>query len=133
MKNTFLIIFLTFACYSFAQVTDIKTVKIDGEFKLPNVIAPLDYSDDEIYATNASRYLPVKDSVFFEQVRKGLSPKEEKQMEKQFAERQKELVKSKYAKLTGLPVRVVAEGDVVWIGTDDGLFFLIKIRACRSA
>ena len=124
MRYYFFAVVLLMVFSAKAQNTDVKNTRIDGEFKLPNVIAPLDYSDDEIYRTNASEYLPVKDVKFKEQVRKNLTPDEEKELKAQFDTRKKSLGSSKYTKLVSAAVNAVAEGDTVWIGTDDGLYFL---------
>ena len=126
MKHLAVLVLIAASALLNAQNVDIKNTRIDGEFKLPNVIAPLDYSDDEIYITNASKYLPVKDDEFLEQERKSMTAMETKEVQKLFEARVKNRVRSEYAKKIDLPVNAVAEGDVVWLGTDDGLWFYDK-------
>ena len=80
-KSLFTILFLISASVS-AQNMDIKNVRIDGDFKLPNIIAPLDFGDNLRYKTNASEYLPIKDYAFTEHVRMVLTQKEENNIKK---------------------------------------------------
>ncbi len=121
----FLITYFLTISFIAAQNVDIKNTLIDGEYKLPNVIAGLDYEDDQIYATNASKYIPVKDEVFVEHVRSKLSQPEKEKIEKLFNIKSKQLNESKYSKLLGIPITSIAEkeGDI-WIGTEKGLYFI---------
>jgi len=106
-----------------AQEIDIKKTRIDGDFILPNSIAPLDYDDFIKFKTNASEYTPVKDEVFYEHVRVHLSPSEMKKIEKLFNSNSERLKKSKYSKLVEGSVTSILESEQeVWIGTEKGLY-----------
>lgn len=106
-----------------AQKIDIKNTLIDGEYKLPNLAAPLDYSDDIIFKTNASTYLPVKDVARAEHIRTSLIPTEEKKIANVFSARVNKLAKSKYAKSLDTPITAFQQrGSEVWIGTKKGLY-----------
>ncbi|RLD86705.1 MAG: hypothetical protein DRJ07_00145 [Bacteroidetes bacterium] len=63
-----------------AQQVDIKSSFIEGAYKFPNRIAPLDYEDELIYRTDASKYIPVKDESFIEHIRVNLTIEEEKRI-----------------------------------------------------
>ena len=108
---------------AYAQKIDIKTVRINGEYKLPNLISPLDYEDELIYRTDASKYCPVKDYTFIEHIRISLSADEEKAIAKIFDSKKKEFKNSKYNKI--LKSRITAlqkNGKDLWLGTANGLF-----------
>jgi len=109
----------------FSQETDIKRSKIDGTIKLPNRIAPLDYEDEQIYRTDASKYCPVMDEVFTEQIRVSLEKEEIKKIENYFNERLKALKNSAYVKQLNEPVTAVLKvKNLLWIGTENGLFYV---------
>ncbi len=123
MRKLLLLLFLSTGFSLLAQVENIKEVRIEGEFKLPNLIAPLDYEDEQIYRTDATSYIPVVDSPFIEHVRTTASADEIKRVSKIFDSGKKELNKSKYAKkVTGVITAIARFGDVTWIGTGSGLF-----------
>ena len=107
----------------FAQKIDIKTVKINGEYKLPNLISPLDYEDEVDLRTDASKYCPVGDKVFIEHVRVNLSSGELKDLDRIFSSKGKELKESKYNKkvMAQLTAMQKEEGEL-WLGTAHGLF-----------
>ncbi len=104
-----------------AQQVDIKRTFIEGEYKLPNRIAPLDYEDELIYRTDAGKYCPVKDEVFIEHVRSKLSEEEGKEIAKKFTS--KDLKYAKYSKLIDKPATCMLQKDnEIWIGTQNGLY-----------
>lgn len=122
MKLYFTVLML-FSLSGIAQEVDIKNTLIDGEYKIPNLIAPLDYSDHLIYKTNASEYLPVKDLALPEHVRSSLSSSEEKAVNQIFSDNSKELEKSKFSSLLDTPIIAIQEREKeIWIGTEIGLY-----------
>jgi Two component regulator propeller len=122
MKSIFAIIVLLFITIS-AQHVEIKKSLIDGEIKLPNTAAALDYEDDLIYKTNASKYIPIKDESFVEHVRSVLNADEEQRFEKLFIARSKKLAESKYSKLLNTSITsFMQRNEIVWIGTKHGLY-----------
>ena len=123
MRKLLLLLFLSTGFSLLAQVENIKEVRIEGEFKLPNLIAPLDYEDEQIYRTDATSYIPVADNPFIEHVRTTASADELKRVSKIFDSGKKELNKSKYAKKVSGTITAIARfGNVTWIGTESGLF-----------
>ncbi len=124
IKKIVLLFFSSAIVNLFAQQPDIKKVFIEGKYKLPNRIAPLDYEDELIYRTDASKYCPVTDEVFTEHVRSHIFGKGGKQISKQFISRRDVLKYSRYSKLTGEPLTCLLKKDyIIWIGTPNGLYF----------
>lgn len=122
MKSLFAVLML-FSIGVTAQQIDIKNTFIDGDYKLPNLAAPLDYSDDVIFKTNASAYLPVKDEAYTEHVRNSYSQFEEQKITAIFSSNAKNLAKSTYSNLLDTPITAIQERDkIVWIGTKKGLY-----------
>ncbi len=127
MNRLLLLILLATTLSLSAQVENIKSISIEGEYKLPNLIAPLDYEDEQILRTDASSYIPVVDRPFVEHVRAAISTVELKRVSKIFDSREKDLNKSKYAKkVDGTITAITENGDIVWIGTDSGLIRVDK-------
>jgi len=100
-------------------------VPITKEFKLPNVVPPLDYDDDLEAMTFASKYCPVKDEPFIEHVRGRLMADEAKKVRRLFQ------AKPAIADIRFDPeisiekvTSVVDRQGVKWIGTRDGLYVL---------
>lgn len=123
MNKLLFILFFLGGISVLAQKVDIKTVKINGEYKLPNLISPLDYEDELIYRTDASKYCPVEDHVFTEHVRVKLSAKEDKELSKIFDTRAKKLLDSKYNKKIMAQLTAFQKKDTeLWLGTAHGLF-----------
>ncbi|MCK5102697.1 MAG: hypothetical protein KAR17_07775, partial [Cyclobacteriaceae bacterium] len=122
MKSLFaILIFLPLTIT--AQEIDTRVTMIDGEYQLPNTVAPLDYADDLIYKTNASEYCPVNDEVFVEHVRKNLSQNEEQKINDIFSSKSKKLKESKYSNLLNTPITSIQKrNQEVWIGTESGLY-----------
>ncbi|VAX27250.1 hypothetical protein MNBD_IGNAVI01-1631, partial [hydrothermal vent metagenome] len=105
------------------QQVDIKNTLIEGEFKLPNVVAPLDYEDDQIYITNATEYIPVKDEIFIEHVRGKVSSDEQQKIENLFSNNSIRNSESKYSELlNALITSIIQNGNDIWIGTENGLY-----------
>ena len=124
MKLIIKIIFwLTSSIIIFGQSTDIKNAKVNGIYKLPNVLPALNYDDDLKYYTNASRYIPVKDEAFIEQIRESLTNEENENLVKEFAVKQKELSKNDFTKkITTEITALLKHNGEVWIGTGKGLY-----------
>ena len=123
MKKLFFTLLFLAGITLFAQKPDIKTVQINGEFKLPNLISPLDYEDELDLCTDASKYCPIGDKSFFEHLRVNLSADELKNLNKIFNSRVKDLEKSKFNKLVKAKVTALQKkGKEFWIGTAHGLF-----------
>ncbi len=102
---------------------DIRNTRIDGEFKLPNTAAPLNYEDYLALATNASAYLPVKDGAFVEHVRAICPSAEQDALAEIFNAKSKELQASRFVSMVGAPITcLVQQGNIWWIGTNKGLF-----------
>ena len=100
MKLIIKIIFwFTYSIIIFGQSADIKNAKVNGNYKLPNVLPALNYDDDLKYYTNASQYIPVKDEAFIEQIRESLTNEENENLVKEFAVKQKELSKNDFTKM----------------------------------
>ncbi len=126
MKALFAVLIAFFFVLSTDDV-DIKNTRIEGDFKVPNSIAPLDYSDDVIYQTSATKYIPVKDEFFTEHVRVLPDADEERRITLQFGTRQKDNQQSPYAKNMKQLVNAVQErGNEVYIGTNKGLYIYDK-------
>lgn len=122
MKSLFAVLMLLSLGVT-AQKIDIKNTLIEGEYKLPNLAAPLDYSDDVIFKTNASAYIPVKDQAIPEHVRNTLTQQEEQKVSAVFSSNAKKLVKSNYSKLLDTPITTIQKRNKeVWIGTNIGLY-----------
>lgn len=122
MKSLFVIIVFAFITTS-AQQVDIKNSLIDGDYKLPNLVPALDYEDDLIYKTNASKYIPVVDEIFVEHVRGKISKKEEEEIRKIFSLNSEKLITSKYQKLLDTQITSILDAENrVWIGTKSGLY-----------
>jgi len=122
--NRYLLVLLLFmSTSSFAQQIDIKNSFIEGKYKLPNNIAPLDYEDELIYRTDASKYCPVKDEAFIEHIRTPLTKEEEKKISAFFHSKSADLKNSKYLKLIQEPVTAIQKnGSKIWIGSKNGLY-----------
>lgn len=106
-----------------AQQIDIKSTIIDGAYKLPNFAAPLDYSDDLIFKTNASAYLPVKDQATTEHVRGNVTQEELEKINQLFDANSTGLEKSKYSKLLNATITAIQQrNNKIWIGTKQGLY-----------
>jgi len=122
IKSLFAILFLITTGIT-AQEVDIKNTFIDGNFQLPNSIAPLDYEDFLIYKTNASEYIPLKDKGFNEHVKVDLLKTEERKVASLFKSKVDQLENSKFSKLVKGPVNSIQETEKkVWIGTKSGLY-----------
>ena len=122
MKTLFTFILLSLSFIANDEV-DIKNTIIEGEFKLPNSIAPLDYEDYLVLATNASTYTPVKDNYFIEHVRGVCSPAELREVSDIFDSRLKSKDAAKLASLVRTPMNCIEQiGKNWWIGTKQGLF-----------
>lgn len=121
--KSFLSILMVISLGVSAQQIDIKNTFIEGEYKLPNSIAPLDYSDHAIYKTNASAYLPVQDTPCTEHFRGAISPDEKKRIQIEFDLNAKELEKTSYKKRIDAPITALQQRNTeIWIGTDQGLY-----------
>jgi len=127
MKKLLLVLLFLIGTTGSSQELDIKKVRIDGNFDLPNSIEPLDYEDFLIFKTNASGYLPVKDDVFQEHIRANLTQDEEQKVRKIFDSKSKKLTGSEYAKLVeGALSSIQERGEEVWFGTNNGLYIFNK-------
>jgi len=132
MKVLFAVLFALFFTQSPDEV-DIKNTRIEGDFKVPNTIAPLDYGDDVIYQTNATKYIPVKDAVFTEHIRVNLGTEEEQGMKFQFDAKYKANQQSPYTKNLKQWVNAIQEGgDEVYIGANNGLYIYDKRNKKRT-
>ncbi len=122
MKSLLIIILLLFLSTADKEV-DIKNTLINGNYKLPNTIEPLDFDDFLLYKTSASKYIPVKDEAFPEHIRIELSQVERETVSAEFNSNLERLAKSKYAKSIGVPVSSIQrQNDKEWIGTSSGLY-----------
>jgi hypothetical protein len=96
---------------------------VEGDFKLPNVVPPLDYEDDQALLTNATEYIPVQDISFVEEVREGLTADEEEEVGQRFGLLpQVTGVHFKPALNADQITSVIKRGDDFWIGTRKGLY-----------
>ena len=123
MKILLLLFFVPFLALS--QSIDIKKVRIDGDFTLPNTVPPLDYDNDYKFRTQSKSYIPVKDHPFIEHERTSISASELDQVSAQFASKKNNLDESVYGKkLKSQVTGVQSVGSTTWIGTPEGLFNL---------
>ncbi|MCC6488515.1 MAG: hypothetical protein IT364_13545 [Candidatus Hydrogenedentes bacterium] len=88
------------------------------EYKLPNNVPSLDNSDDAARLTNATQYIPLPDTPFIEHVRGKMTSEEEARVAP-LLNRSPE-VSGTWEGLTCS----ARQGDVTWIGTTKGLFWL---------
>lgn len=122
MKSLLIIILLLFLSTADKEV-DIKNTLISGNYKLPNTIEPLDFDDYFIFKTNASKYIPVEDKSFQEDVRSEPSQMEREKVSAEFNSNLEKLEKSKYAKSIGVLITsILRQNDKEWIGTSSGLY-----------
>lgn len=106
-----------------AQQVDIKSSFIEGAYKFPNRIAPLDYEDELIYRTDASKYIPVKDESFIEHIRIPLTKDKEKRIANLFSSKSDQLKHSRYTKYIKDPITAIQKnGNKVFIGSKNGLY-----------
>lgn len=126
MKN---LIYILFTCSTFilSQTVDIRNTKINGDYKLPNILPSLTYDDDLKYYTNASQYIPIKDKPFIEHVRISLTMDEETNIKQAFQNRKENLSNSNLSKLFNTEITAFANMEnETWIGTSEGLFIFNK-------
>ena len=123
MRILLLLFFVPFLALS--QSIDIKKVRIDGDFTLPNTVPPLDYDNDYKFRTQSKSYIPVKDQSFTEHERTSISASELDQVSAQFASKKNNLDESVYGKkLKSQVTGIQMVGSSTWIGTPEGLFNL---------
>ncbi len=123
MKITLFIILFTFFAVSNDPV-NIRKIRIDGEFKLPNTVAPLDYEDYLNRRTFATRYIPVSDTTFTEHERRAMTNAEVEAVLPLFEKKAARIRNSKYTRALVSPATaVVTLNDTVWVGTTKGLYF----------
>ncbi len=97
---------------------------VQGDFNLPNLIAPLDYEDFLEHKTNASDYIPVDDKIFIEHIRNKTTENEELRVNKVFESNINKLKLNEYVKLVPASITSLQKNnDKVWIGTNMGLFY----------
>jgi len=96
---------------------------ISEDYKLPNVLPPLDYEDDIGLLTHASQYCPVKDEPFVEHFRGKISANKEKEILKLFSETNK-IPKLKFVPKIQIDqiTSMATLGGTTWIGTQKGLY-----------
>ncbi len=126
MKFTLLIILLSLFIVP-GDPVNIKKVRIDGDFRLPNTVAPLDYEDYLNRRTFATKYIPVRDTAFTEHERKAVTGAELEVVLPLFKEKAALVKDSEYARaLVPRATAVATLRDTTWIGTEMGLYFAVN-------
>jgi len=100
-----------------------ENIRINGDYRLPNVVPALDSEDDLKLMTNASSYSPLPDTLYPEQQRVPLTPEEERQLTALF---QKRFEISDIMMIPQVMPDLVKAGSMVngqqWIATREGLY-----------
>ncbi len=99
---------------------EIESSQTDSDYTLPNIIAPLDYVDYEVFKSNATEYIPVADDPFLEHVRASLTEDEEEIVSAFFEARQSRLDDSGFS--NQLITSIQESKGQIWVGTAQGLF-----------
>ncbi|MEQ8880939.1 MAG: two-component regulator propeller domain-containing protein, partial [Cyclobacteriaceae bacterium] len=121
MRILLLLLFAPFLGLS--QSLDIKEVRIDGDFILPNTVPPLDYDSYFKFKTRSSEYIPVKDQSFIEHECTSISDSEQNAVIAWFDDKKEALSGSTYNKKLDSPITGIAStGSDTWIGTAKGLY-----------
>jgi hypothetical protein len=106
--------------------------RIDGDFKLPNVVPALDSEDDKKLMTQATVYIPLTDTLFKEQIRMPVTAEEKRELTDLFN------IKPGLSDITMIPqilpdlisASITINGQQ-WIGTKEGLY--LKQNGSKNA
>ncbi len=119
-----IIIFLSFMSIQLLPAQQVPTTdRVEGKYKLPNIVPALDSQDDLPLMTNATSYIPVNDYTFTEHIRGLMTEEEKKEVKDQF---------DKKLNLPGIEYMPDLSSDHItsmaitngirWIGTKVGLY-----------